>query len=106
MKGATKKQILAWLDEQIKASQIMHKTLSLGPDEVYDRLSNYSATDEIHIGGQNVRKLAKMFGFELKSEPFDVEDPEYDMMVSFIYKGVKFIGIESADEYKEAGEIQ
>ena len=106
MRKATKKQIREWLDEQIKASQIMHKTLSLGPDEIYDRLSNYSVSDEIHIGGRNVRTLAKMFGFELKSEPFDVDDPEYDKKVSFIYKDVKFMGIESADEYKEAGEIQ
>lgn len=106
MRKATEKQILAWLDAQIRASKLMHKALSLGQDKVYDQLSNYSASDDIHIGGRNVRKLAKMFGFELKSEPFDVDDPEYDVMVSFIYKDVKFIGIESADEYKEAGEIQ
>ena len=106
MRKATEKQILAWLDAQIRASKLMHKTLSLGPDEVYDRLSNYSVSDEIHIGGRSVRKLAKMFGFELKSEPFDVDDPKYDVMVSFTYKGVKFMGIESAKEYKEAGEIQ
>lgn len=106
MKQATEKQILAWLDAQIRANKLMHKTLSLGPDNIYDRLSNYSVSDEIHIGGRNVRKLANMFGFELMSEPFDVEDPEYDKKVSFIYKDVKFMGIESADEYKEAGEIQ
>ena len=103
MEVATKRQIRTWLDRQIKAKQFQHERLWL--DEEHNSLSNYSASSEIHIGGESVRALAKMFDLELKSENFNSSDPDLKYKVFFIYKDTKFIGIESADEYKENGEV-
>jgi len=103
MRKATKAQLKKWLDNQLKANKIMHERLKLGE---HGTLSNYSASERgIHIGGESVRALAEIFGFELKATKWS-DDPEYEYQVLFVYEGVIFFGIESADEYKEAGEIQ
>lgn len=112
---ATKNQIKQWLDMQIGAMYVQHQKLTLTekidylsdeagkiiPDVV---LTNISRTDHIHIGNEELRYVAEVM--ELPIAVIDRErDTDYGYELQFYYNGVKFIALESEEEYKKNGEL-
>lgn len=106
MKTITTYDIKQWLDTQIEAKRLQNISLTIeehdeGPN---DTLNNFSACDYIHIGGKGIRYVAKRLDLPIyvTSRKSDTENP-YE--ISIVYKGERFLGIESEKEYNERGAV-
>ena len=101
---ATDKQILNWLNAQVRANKLRQKELDLGNFHTLADWS-YRAGEGVHCGAENIRTVAKRLGFTLQKEPWESQQSDIDTVIFFIYQDVKFFGLESPEEYAERGEI-
>lgn len=112
---ATKNQIKQWLDMQIGVMAVQNQKLTL--TEKIDYLSdedgkivpdlvlvNYSRTDHIHIGNEELRYVAEVMELPISAtERKGDEDYKYELQ--FLYNDVPFIALESEEDYKKRGEL-
>ena len=105
MTGPTSLEVREWLDKQIQAKKLMNEELLVEKHEyVDDKLRCYSATKDIHIGGESVRYIAEKLDLPLcvRARKRDEENP-YEVFK--IYEDEVFFGIETEEEYKARGAV-
>lgn len=102
----TRTEIKNWMDKQIEAMNIqsMRLVVEKHEDGVDDTIGNLSSQNYIHIGGESVRYIADRLGLDL-CVTGRKRDPENPYEVFILYKGIKFIGIETEAEYQEKGAV-
>ena len=106
MKTITTYDITQWLTTQIEAKRLQNISLTIEEhnDGVDDMLQNFSASDYIHIGAKGIRYIAEMLDLPIyvRSRKSDAENP-YE--ISIVYKGERFVGIETEKDYNERGAV-
>lgn len=113
---ATVAEIKEWLDIQVAVYHLEHKRLVLtekkdifSDDEnkmVPDiKLGNISASDHVHINDESLRLVAEAMKLPIEVVDRGDEDKNYRYQLSFMYNEVRFLSIESEDEYNERGEL-
>lgn len=99
-------EIKDWMDKQIEAKRLQNLRLIVEEhdDDIDDYLSNLSANDYIHIGGEAIRYIADRLNMPIyvTARKNDATNP-YEL--TLFYNGEKFIGIETEEEYKERGAV-
>lgn len=112
---ATKKEIKQWLETQIGIMYVQNQKLTLTEkiDYLSDergeivpdiRLSNIHSSDYLHIAAPALRYVANLL--ELPIAVVEKEgDESYPYELQFYYNGVKFMALETEEEYKERGEL-
>ncbi len=96
-------EIREWLDKQIEAYHTSLEKLIVNDDGDY--LSNIGVQDRgIHLCSDAVRFIADRLGIDLcvTLRKRDTENP-YEIFI--LYKGEKFFGIETEEEYQEKGAV-
>lgn len=112
---ATKKEIKQWLETQIGVMYVQNQRLTLTEkiDYLSDargeivpdiRLRNVHSSDYLHIDAPALRYVANLLELPIAVEDRD-GDELYPYELSFYYNEVKFIALETEEEYKERGEL-
>lgn len=97
----TRTEITKWLDEQVEANTKICNIIDI--DEA-TRLKNLSSRRwEIQLSSRAVRYIAETCSMELAVSYDENSQSPYNIFI--LYKGIKFFGIESEEEYVENGAV-
>ena len=99
-------KITEWLDNQVEYTKKLSEDVEFKDDDVeIHNLGMPKGKDEVHLSVKALRFIATKLKLELyvgSRRKYDKENP-YE--VFFIYKGIKFLDIETEEEYQEYGAI-
>ncbi len=99
-------KITEWLDNQVEYTKKLSEIVEFKDDDVeLHNLAMHRDKYEVHLATDTLRFIATKLNLDLcvgSRRKYDKENP-YE--VFFIYKGFKFLDIETEEEYQKYGPV-